>query len=103
VNSWYDVSCCAWFEQLYIGILTFLESAKFVASQVIHNLFTKYSLTKSNIEQPRTTVTCDANVNRPVTRLLQVARGTDWEGAILAGYTTGMRLQDVTNLRWKLG
>jgi integrase len=35
-----------------------------------------------------------------VTRLLQVARGTDWEGAILAGYTTGMRLQDVTNLRW---
>jgi integrase len=36
-----------------------------------------------------------------VTQLLRVARGTDWEGAILAGYTTGMRLQDVTNLRWE--
>jgi integrase len=36
-----------------------------------------------------------------VVRLLKVARGTDWEGAILAGYTTGMRLQDVSNLRWE--
>jgi len=36
-----------------------------------------------------------------VVRLLQVARGTDWEGAILAGYTSGMRLQDVSNLRWE--
>jgi integrase len=35
-----------------------------------------------------------------VGQLLRVARGTDWEGAILAGYTTGMRLQDVTNLQW---
>jgi len=36
-----------------------------------------------------------------VVKLLEVARGTDWEGAILAGYTTGMRLQDVSNLRWE--
>ena len=36
-----------------------------------------------------------------VAQLLAVARGTDWEGAILAGYTTGMRLQDVSNLRWE--
>jgi integrase len=35
-----------------------------------------------------------------VVQLLEVAGGTDWEGAILAGYTTGMRLQDVTNLCW---
>jgi hypothetical protein len=35
-----------------------------------------------------------------VTRLIQVTRGTDWEGAILVGYTTGMRFQDVANLRW---
>jgi integrase len=35
-----------------------------------------------------------------VAELLRVARGTDWEGAILAGYTTGMRLQDVSNLQW---
>ncbi|HTD17362.1 MAG TPA: tyrosine-type recombinase/integrase [Chthoniobacterales bacterium] len=36
-----------------------------------------------------------------VVQLLNVARGTDWEGAILAGYTTGMRLQDASNLRWE--
>ncbi len=36
-----------------------------------------------------------------VNKLRKAARGTDWEGAILAGYTTGMRLQDVTNLRWE--
>ena len=34
-------------------------------------------------------------------QLLNAARGTDWEGAILAGYTTGMRLQDASNLRWE--
>ena len=32
--------------------------------------------------------------------LIQVTKHTDWEGAILVGYTTGMRLQDVANLRW---
>ena len=36
-----------------------------------------------------------------VVKLLAVAQGTDWEGAIVAGYTTGMRLQDVSNLRWE--
>jgi integrase len=35
-----------------------------------------------------------------VTELLSVVHDTDWEGAVLVGYTTGMRLQDVTNLRW---
>src|SRR5271166_2164605 len=35
-----------------------------------------------------------------VARLLAVVRGTDWEGAILVGYTTGARLQDVANLTW---
>ena len=33
--------------------------------------------------------------------MLKVVWGTDWEGAVLAGYTTGMRLQDVTNLHWE--
>ena len=35
-----------------------------------------------------------------IVKLIHVARGTDWEGAILFGYTTGARLQDVCNLRW---
>jgi integrase len=35
-----------------------------------------------------------------VSKMLAVVRDTDWEGAILLGYTTGMRQQDVTNLRW---
>ena len=35
-----------------------------------------------------------------VARLVDVVRGTDWEGAILVGYTTGARLQDVANLKW---
>jgi integrase len=35
-----------------------------------------------------------------VATLIEAARGTDWEGAILAGYTTGARLGDVANLRW---
>jgi integrase len=35
-----------------------------------------------------------------VRRLLAVAEG-DWKGAILAGYSTGMRLGDVTNLDWE--
>jgi integrase len=47
-----------------------------------------------------TPVAKDVFTPEQVVRLIQVARGTDWEGAILAGYTTGMRLQDVTNLRW---
>jgi integrase len=35
-----------------------------------------------------------------VARLVKAAKDTDWEGAILIGYGTGARLQDVTNLRW---
>jgi integrase len=34
-----------------------------------------------------------------VTRLFKAAQG-DWKGVILAGYYTGARLQDVTNLKW---
>lgn len=35
-----------------------------------------------------------------VSQLLKAAQGTDWEGMILVGYTTGMRLQDAANLAW---
>src|SRR5258708_5067554 len=35
-----------------------------------------------------------------VARLIKTSHGTDWEGAIRFGYTTGARLQDVSNLRW---
>ena len=35
-----------------------------------------------------------------IAKLIETSRGTDWEGAILFGYTTGARLQDVANLRW---
>lgn len=38
-----------------------------------------------------------------VAALLEAAHrsgDTDWEGAILVGYTTGMRLGDVANLKW---
>jgi integrase len=46
------------------------------------------------------TVAKDVFSPEQVVQLLKVARRTDWEGAILAGYTTGMRLQDVSNLLW---
>jgi integrase len=35
-----------------------------------------------------------------VARLVKAAKGTDWEGAILAAWGTGARLQDIANLRW---
>jgi integrase len=35
-----------------------------------------------------------------IVKLIGTSRGTDWQGAILFGYTTGARLQDVSNLRW---
>jgi integrase len=35
-----------------------------------------------------------------VAKLVRAVEGEDWEGAILVGYGTGMRLQDVANLRW---
>jgi integrase len=35
-----------------------------------------------------------------VARLLKAAAGTDWEGLILLGYGSGIRLQDGANLRW---
>ena len=35
-----------------------------------------------------------------VQRLVGAAEG-EWKGAILGGYTTGMRLNDVVNLRWE--
>ena len=34
-------------------------------------------------------------------RALLAAADDDWKGAILAGYTTGMRLSDVANLLWE--
>ena len=36
-----------------------------------------------------------------IAALLKAAPSPDWRGAILAGYYTGARLQDVTNLRWE--
>jgi integrase len=35
-----------------------------------------------------------------VARLVKTASGTDWQGAILFGYSSGARLQDVANLTW---
>jgi len=35
-----------------------------------------------------------------VVRLVATTKGTDWEGAILLAYCTGLRLQDIANLRW---
>jgi integrase len=35
-----------------------------------------------------------------VVRLVRAAAGTDWEGLILLGYGSGLRLQDGANLRW---
>ena len=36
-----------------------------------------------------------------INSLLKEARETDWEGAILCGVTTGLRLGDIANLAWK--
>jgi len=46
------------------------------------------------------TVAKDVFTPEQVARLVKAAKGTDWEGAILIGYGTGARLQDVANLRW---
>jgi len=35
-----------------------------------------------------------------VVQLVKVTKGTDWEGCILLGYGSGMRLSDAANLRW---
>ena len=35
-----------------------------------------------------------------VAKLVETSAGSCWEGAILFGYSTGARLQDVANLRW---
>jgi integrase len=35
-----------------------------------------------------------------VARLVKAAVGTDWEGLVLLGYGSGLRLQDGANLRW---
>ena len=35
-----------------------------------------------------------------VARLIAATDNVDWKGAILVGYCTGMRLQNVANLRW---
>src|SRR5260221_2661533 len=38
---------------------------------------------------------------KQVAALVKTSTGTDWQGAILFGYSTGARLQDVANLRWE--
>ena len=35
-----------------------------------------------------------------IAQLVNAAKGTDWEGAVLFAYGSGARLQDVTNLKW---
>ena len=35
-----------------------------------------------------------------IAALLRASPSADWRGAILCGYTTGLRLRDVTELRW---
>jgi integrase len=35
-----------------------------------------------------------------ISELLKAAPSTDWQGSILAGYFTGLRLKDVTDLTW---
>jgi integrase len=35
-----------------------------------------------------------------VRKLLETAKGTDWEGLILAGFYTGGRLRDLSQLKW---
>jgi integrase len=42
----------------------------------------------------------DVFTTQQVASLVKAVKGTDWEGAILIGYGTGARLQDVANLRW---
>jgi hypothetical protein len=32
--------------------------------------------------------------------LLRAASGSDWEGAVIAGFYTGLRLRDVAELTW---
>jgi integrase len=36
-----------------------------------------------------------------VAALVKTSASTDWQGAVLFGYSTGARLQDVANLRWE--
>jgi len=42
----------------------------------------------------------DTFTGKQVASLVRVAKGTDWEGAILFAYGCGVRLGDVANLRW---
>ena len=42
----------------------------------------------------------DVFTQEQVQALLQAAKGTDWEGAVLVGYYTGLRLGDVVELTW---
>jgi integrase len=42
----------------------------------------------------------DTFTGEQVAAMVRVAKGTDWEGAILFAYGCGVRLGDVANLRW---
>jgi integrase len=46
------------------------------------------------------TVEKDTFSPEQVARLIAATDNVDWKGAILVGYCTGMRLQNVANLRW---
>src|SRR5262249_14058440 len=45
-------------------------------------------------------VTKDVFTPQQIGELLKAAPSDDWRGAILCGYFTGLRLRDVTELRW---
>lgn len=46
--------------------------------------------------------TAEKGIFKPeeVRKLLKAAKGTDWEGLILAGFYTGARLKDLAQLKW---
>lgn len=42
----------------------------------------------------------DTFTREQVKALMDAAKGTDWEGAVLTGFYTGLRLRDVSDLLW---
>jgi integrase len=42
----------------------------------------------------------DVFTQAQVLSLVEAAQGSDWEGAVLTGFFTGLRLKDIANLTW---
>jgi integrase len=65
--------------------------------KVRHNPFAGIELGKDDsdgAEQRRTFTPGE------IAKLVETARGSDWQGLIILAYSSGMRLQDGSNLRW---